>query len=202
MPLIKKIHDNVLGEFKVNFSVKHNRFEFAELTTPTGYHKYELMYSWEDVEKQIGFIKEATIHESKYIAKKIYIIFKSSEGQKITKDELFIDDDRDVLSYCDVGFELKWYVCDEFSNYNDKVNLYKIIESHAGNQTNYNHGKINILPQLLHGGREFDYTDELYNFLIDSSNKLKTIIKHMADFINPDDNKFLDNINNSQLKLN
>ena len=60
---------------------------------------------------------------------------------------------------------------------------------------------MNILGQLMGDGILLDYSDELYYFLTNTSEKLKEIISQLVKFINPDPKILMENILNYQLKL-
>lgn len=200
MPTIKKINDNILGEFKVNFSVVNNLFYLDGVDFPKGFKCDIIMDNWSNVEKYISELKDATMYNSKYVKKHIFLEFKTSESehlQNINKEKFFMSDE--------VGFKLNWYILDEFSSnvghFHKVHSLFKVIESHSGKVYNKT-GQMNILGQLFMGdGILLDYSEDLYDFLTNTSEKLKEIIFQLAKFINPDPKILMENILNQQLKL-
>ena len=203
MPLIKKIKNKIIGEINVNFSNRLNRFEVV-CAIPIGFKYNTLLFNWNDVEKYIKVVENATLYKSKFIKKVIYMDFKTSplEKDKQDKQEKFILDETARVLDTNVGFSLDWWVLDEFSS-SGRHNIFKIVESHKG-QRGSDIGKIDILPQLFYNkGQVLDYSDELYDFLVNSSEKLRVILKQMVDFINIDPKVLMENIlnNNGQLKI-
>jgi hypothetical protein len=206
MPTIKKINDNILGEFKVNFSVANNLFYLDGITYPKGFKCDIIMDNWSNVEKYISELKAATMYDSKYVKKHIFLEFKTSESehlQNINKEKFFMSDKFSMSD--EVGFKLNWYILDEFSSnvghFHKVQSLFKVIESHSGKVHNKT-GQMNILGQLFMGdGILLDYSEDLYDFLTNTSEKLKEIISQLAKFINPDPKILMENILNQQLKI-
>lgn len=203
MPTIKKINDNILGEFKVNFSVVNNLFYLDGVDFPKGFKCDIIMDNWSNVEKYISELKDATMYNSKYIKKHIYLEFKTSESLQNINNEKYLMEDNFYMDD-EVGFKLNWYVLDEFSSNSGRFHkvypLFKVIESHSG-KIHSKTGKMNILGQLMGDGILLDYSDELYYFLTNTSEKLKEIISQLAKFINPDPKILMENILNHQLKI-
>lgn len=217
MPKIKKYTDTFLGEITINFTVKHNKFEvFVEGGTPKGFNSSEKLNDWDSVEKYLEEFEKFKKYDSQFIRKIIYLDFKSSEiGTNESISGLKLDG---TILNDGVAFKMNWYVLDEFSTYyasdewkkspnyypsiGEKETKYTIVEAHDG-YGDSSIGRTNILPQLFLSskGLELEYTDELYNFLIDTEYQLKDIIKQLSNFINPDPKILLQNIANSQLKL-
>ncbi|MBN1214193.1 MAG: hypothetical protein JXA99_02000 [Candidatus Lokiarchaeota archaeon] len=203
MPTIKKINDNILGEFKVNFSVVNNLFYLDGVDFPKGFKCDIIMDNWSNVEKYISELKDATMYNSKYIKKHIYLEFKTSESLQNINNEKYLMENNFYMDD-EVGFKLNWYVLDEFSSNSGRFHkvypLFKVIESHSG-KIHSKTGQMNILGQLMRDGILLDYSDELYYFLINTSEKLKEIISQLAKFINPDPKILMENILNHQLKI-
>ena len=215
MPRIKNYTDTFLGEITINFSVKNNKFEIV-VDRPVGFTSDEKLNDWDSVERYLEQLKVYKKYDSQFIRKVIHLDFQSTE---LGTDEVIpsgIKLGGTKMKY-GVGFTMNWYVCDEFSTYwmsDEWKNSPNYYPSMGGNTTKYTiveaydgHGDMrvgatNILGQLFYGdGITLDYSDELYNFLIDTQYKLQDIIQKLANFINPDPKILLQNIANNQLRL-
>lgn len=203
MPLIKKYDDSVLGEVKINFSVKYNRFEVI-CKRPNVYNKTAELNSWDDVETLLDELKRAFLEKENFIRKLIVVVFTSSEHNvKDDTKELF---GMSSVERNNVSFTINFYVLNEYQI--GKHFECRKLECHDGRdnpmEIREHELNLNILPQLLPSYKNeyvFDYTDELYDFLTNTTVQLKDIIKNMVKFMNPDPKVFLDNISKNQLEL-
>jgi hypothetical protein len=221
MPLITKISKAPIGEFVIKFSLRHNRFEIED---PTGNeeiseklrHKciarnYELN-SWADVENELKSIVNQYRHNFLLKRRVIIIQLKTSESvYKLNKPSHWkgTADTMEPLDHLDdvEGFELKWYVADEYEYPSSRHLFYRITDTNKNNR----HRKYyleeprdhtNILPQLLHDDnlRVFEYTEGLYQFLQEVQGSVERMLTRMIDYFSIDPQKFLENVK-QQIKL-
>lgn len=88
MPQIDKYLDDVLGEIKITFSKKSNKFEVIlnGKSYPNGFISDEHLKDWDSVERHIEKLKNYKRYNQLYVRRVIIIDLKTS----IDKDE-YID---------------------------------------------------------------------------------------------------------------
>jgi hypothetical protein len=224
MPLITKIHKSPIGEFVIKFSTRHNRFEIddpigdeeisAKLRHKCIVRNYELN-SWADVEKELDSVLNQYRHNFLLRRRVIIIQLKTSESVYTLVKPSHWKGTNDTMEPLDhlkdaEGFELKWYVADEYEYPSSRYLFYRITDTNKNNDHRkyYLEGSrdhTNILPQLLNddfGGklRVFDYTEELYQFLQEVQGSIERMLTRMIDYFSVDPQKFLNNVQ-QQIKL-
>ena len=193
MPLIKKL-DSAFGKDnpRVNFSTRHNRFEII-CDYPLGYKSIGKLISWSDVELELKRIIESKIYTEKYIGKYIGISFEST-STKNDKSVQFVNNNM----VGDVGFRINWYILDKFKG--ERNDTFKIIEEHNGSSRSLI-GRHDILGQLFFSDdvKLFEYTDEMCDFLINTTDKMRTLIDEFDKFFTTDKEQFILNIKTQKL---
>lgn len=222
MPVIAKIHKAPIGEFVIKFSTRHYRFE---IEYPTGdeavsqklrhecISRNYYLYSWADVEKELDSILDQYRHNFLLKRRVIIIELKTSESKyKLNKPSNWegVPDKMEPLDLMSdyEGFQLKWYVADEYEYPNKRSLFYRITDTNKNlrNRDYYlNNARdhTNILPQLFLGNdnlRVFGYTEELYQFLQETQASITRMLNRMIDYFSIDPQKFLDNVQ-QQIKL-
>ena len=168
--------------------------------------KYDLL-SWGDVEKELDSILNQYRHEFLLKRRVIIIQLKTSESKYKLNKPSHWQGTPDKMEPLDLmsdyeGFQLKWYVADEYEYPNNRHLYYRITDTNKNlrNRDYYlknSRDHTNILPQLLLGDdnlRVFDYTEELYQFLQETQDSITRMLTRMIDYFSVDPQKFIENV--------
>jgi hypothetical protein len=214
MAFITKISRDPLGEFTIKFSTKTGRFIIDNWPAEVLEKKIDVstipLLTWDDVNKELDRIKADYLHNVTLQRTVIVIQIKTSEsdytvvkkkwkstepdGFENVKTSDFLDDSE--------GFELKWYIAEEYLYPRGKL-MYKIIEGNKNNRIDRK--SINIKYQLFSEWngeiRMITYRKDLHEFLKSMDQKISDMLKQMVAYFDIDEQKFLDNIEKSKFNL-
>lgn len=214
MPIISKISAHPFGEYKVEFSNRTKKFRIQyspELLTVS--HKIQRINTdlkcWDDVEAEMKNIVHQALHEEKLLRKVIVIqlqtsasTYKETETDIIFGNRIRMGTEHPDLIDDVTGFLIRWFIAEEYQFAREK--RYRVIEAHRNMRDGWYH-QINILPQLFHSyhgkPRVLDYSEELHLFLKKLDDRFDEIMIALDKFFDRDNQKFLNNIVNSKLKL-
>ena len=216
MANITKINKSPIGEFEIKFSVKFGRFEIDYPKNITEEVRENLrtkvskcpkaLLTWTDVENELERIKQEYLHEVLFVRKVIIIQLKTSESDYLVEKKGWLDPAKVTTQISDdfihesEGFELKWYVAEEYCYHHDVFGKQKDTLKYKITERNKNakrQEKIDILPQLILGGGEprvYDYNEDLHNFLLNLEKEISEMLKRMTDYFSRDQKVFLQNV--------
>lgn len=224
MPLITKIDKRPVGEFAVKFSLRSGLFEIEyagkdediarKLRHDCIIHNHTLR-TWEDVEKELQSIVNQFRHEFLLTRKVIILQIQTSASTYTFQKKRFFDGKEEAVALDHMdnaeGFQIKWYVAEEYAYPNQKHLYYRIMETNPNlrNRKYYTadvdgRDRANILPQLIGDEdgslRVFDYSDELYAFVQEIQKSVDGLLHRIIDYFSVDKEKFLANVA-SQMRL-
>jgi len=215
MAKIESRHIDGIGECEIHFSIKNGLFEIRPpkdvADKISDICKLNGFATWEDVKKGLNEIKICFHHEVLLIRKVIIIQLQTSiSNWKIERETLFSKEkemvETDDKLYQGNGFNITWYIAEEYSYPNNKIK-YRLIDScphlHGG-KINEGNSKINHLGQLILGGGELriiTYREDLHNWLLNLDKQIEEMLSRLVSFFDVDTQKFLLNFENTQLRL-
>lgn len=224
MPLITKIHKNPVGDFAVKFSLRSGLFEIEyagndeeiarKLSHACITHNHKLE-TWADVERELQSVVNQFRHEFLLTRKVIILQVQTSASTYTFQKKRYFDGKEEAVPLDHMsdseGFQIKWYVAEEYAYPNSKHLFYRILETNPNcrNKKYYTvdmdgRDRANILPQLISDNdgsvRVFDYTESLYVFVQEIQNSIDGLLHRMIDYFSVDQEKFLTNVAN-QMRL-
>lgn len=215
MAFITKINKLPLGEFSISFSIRWGRFEIKPPAGIEVTYSGQVLETWEDVIEELDFIKNTYLQEKLFLRQVIIIQLRTSESTfNLIKRKFYINPNDpektesvrtdDYLTSAE-GFELRWYIADEYRYPNQNHLYYKITESNKNNSKKRKFDKANILPQLISSSdgefRVLDYREDLHEFLKGLDIKISQMLQQMIKYFDIDNQKFIQNFELSKFKL-
>lgn len=217
-----KIHtvDTKFGKCEIHVSIKTGLFEARPIDAEAKskievIHKFPDVQTFAEVEKQIKDMEQ--LYLSNYLLNRKVIILRIQTsvsnhtvdniwlgkviGQKLTDDKITNGN----------GFIINWCVAEEYklkgvSREYDRT-LYKVIE--VSNSTSNSERLLKSPPNTLYqisfwGGGEprvIAYREDLHKWLINLDSQITTMLSRLVEFFDVNESKFLNNFENTQLRL-
>lgn len=208
MALIDTIYKHGCGDFVIKFSKKNGKFE---ISVPAGIDSNGVscyVDTYNQAKINIDTITQNFLSEKSFVKKHIFIQFKTSEGIRSQEEINGVKYKNDIdMLYDGIGFSIRWCIIGEYkvetpSQFGKLRNLYKILEASKNSRFHVS-DRLNILPQIINDAdiRQFDYTDELYNFLNSLVGRVEQLNSQLKTFFDKDPQKFLSNITEASHKL-
>ena len=208
MPIITKIFCDPIGEFTIKFSTRYNKF-LIELPINTDINKVGKVNSvdtWKEVIAECDRINEEYQYKVTLLRKVIVIKLKTSaspekEKQKATSNYTkwnFGDDERMKSSQ---GFEINWWIADEFKYKNSKK--YKVTEC-GKNSSNwsYENSRIDFISKVCGDPvRVLDYREDLHVWFKNLDVAIDAMLQQLIKYFDPDPDIFIYNFENNELKF-
>lgn len=222
MAVITKLYREPIGNFTIKFSIDTGYFkieypqedaELLEKLTNKVTVRNKDLRTWDDVNKELDSIVEQYKTEALMTRKVIIIQLQTSASTyDVTKPRFGLFKDKVEAKRTDdymndaEGFQLKWYVADEYLYPRNKL-YYRIRETNKNHRNKGYYEKAdrtNILPQLVSNSdgevRVYTYTDALYQFIKELEVSVDNLLQKMIDYFSLDEQKFLANVD-AQTKL-
>ena len=199
-------------EFEIHISIKTGRFDVRPMDAAVAakiasVHKFQGTNTFWEAMEQVK--EQAEVYRTNFqFNRKVIVVQLQTSVSDHTKIDKWPGmgeriETPDKLTGGE-GFTIKWYVAEEFkTEFRGKpVLLYRIIESSLTGKVE--NGQIHNIYQVTTGSGEprvINYSDDLYDWLKDLQNKVKSMLEKLNTFFDPDPVKFLENFNNAPLQL-
>lgn len=210
--IIKKSLPGIEGEFTIKFSTRTYRFEIeVPLAVRLKIGGSWIANSWPEVEKELLKIQQMFIREEKFIRKVLIIQLRTSESNfKTEQNEFSLRNDKktnlklthDKLRGAE-GFQIIWHVAEEFQYPREK--RYAIVESNKNFENRSSEKFYTIYDTMFSESygevRLLNYSEDLHIFLKSLDSNIAEMVSKLVAYFDIDENKFLENFKNTQLKL-